>query len=171
MFLVDRQIARPAVDLARAGMDDRNRRRHRPAQLEELQLRGAIDREIVLGRGHRVHVTCLRRQIEQQILSSKQVAQCLAVADIGDVDPHPVADIRDIGEIAAGLRRHAVDEQHLGAKPDKPPGQRRADQADPAGDHRALAAEGGETRIGSAVHNSSLSGASLSGFARFVSIC
>ena len=96
---------------------------------------------------HRVEVAGLRREVEQEILPGQQMAHRLAVANIGDVDPHPIADIGDVGDIAARLGDHAVDQQHLGAERDQTPGQRRPDQAEPAGNHHAGAAECGKTRI------------------------
>ena len=171
MCLVDRQIARPPVYLPRPGMDDRDPRGYRPAQFEQLQLRHAIDREVVFRRGHRVHVAGLGGEIEQEILPRQQMAQRLAVADIGDVDPQPVADIGDVGEIAPGLGHHAVEQQHLGAERDEPARQRGADQTHAAGNHHPLAAVGGKARIVCVVHIPSLSGDSRLTTDRFLSIC
>ncbi len=137
-------------------MDDRYPRRYGAAQFEQLQLRGAIDRQVVLRRIHRIEMTGLRRQVEQEILAGQQKAQRLAVADIGDVDPHPVADIGDIGEIAARLRHHAVDQHHFGAERDETARQSRADQADAAGDQHAGIAKRSKARIRTATHNPSL---------------
>ena len=150
--LVDRQVARAAVDLARAGMHDRDLRRDRAARFEQLQLRRAVDREVVLGRVHRVEMAGLPGQIEQEILSREQMAQRRRVADIGDVEPHPPAicqsgEIGDVGRVGAALRHHAVEQYQLGAEPGEPPRQRRADQPDPAGDQHARAAEGGKVRV------------------------
>ncbi len=128
-------------------MDDRERRDHGPAQFEELQLRRAIDREVVLGRGHRIEVAGLAGEVEQEILAGEQLAQRRPIADIGNVDPHPLLYVGDVGKIPAGFGDHAVEEQHLGAERQQTPRQRRADEADAAGDHHMRAAEGGKTPV------------------------
>ena len=61
----------------------------------------------------------LRRQVEKKILTGEQVRQGKAAADIGNIDRHPIADIGDIGEIAAIIRDHAVNQQNLGTKRDR----------------------------------------------------
>ena len=95
----------------------------------------------------------LRRQVEQKILASEQMRQGVSAADIGDVDTHPIAYIGNIGEIAAILGNHAVDEQNLGAEPDETPRDRRADEAQTAGDHRPGTGIGIEARIGLDPHS------------------
>jgi hypothetical protein len=97
-------------------------------------------------------VARLRRQVEQKVLADEQVPQRRAVADIDGFNPHLASDVDNIGEVRTALGDHAVDEQHLGAKADQPPRQRRADQADAAGNYRARPAEGGETRICAGSH-------------------
>ena len=136
MAFIDREIFGPAIDLPRPGMHDRDPGIDRPACFQELQLRRAVDREVVFGRRHRIEVAGLRRQVEKKILAGEQVWQRKSAADIGDIDDNPIADIGDIGEIAAIIRDHAVDEQYLGAERDETPGDRRADQAQPAGNDR-----------------------------------
>src|SRR5229473_3585076 len=155
MLLVDRQIAWPAVDLPRPGMHDGDRRDHGPAQFQELQLRRAIDREVMLRRIHRIEMAGLAGEIEQEILAGKQVAQRGRIADIADIDPHPLAYVGDVGEIGAGLGDHAVDEQHLGAESHQTPRQRRPYEADAAGDDHMRPAEGGKTPIRILTHKPS----------------
>ena len=154
MRLVNRQVLRPAVDLAGAGMNDGHLRSDGATQFKELQLRGAVDREIMVGRIHRVEVAGLRREIEQEVLPGQKMPHRFAIADIGDVDPHPVANVGNVRGIPAGLRHHAVNEQHLGAEPGESPGQGRADQAKAAGDHNAGIAKSGKTRIRTGRHHS-----------------
>ena len=152
VLLVDRQVARPAVDLARAGMHDRDLRRHLAARFEQLQLRRAIDREVVFRRVHRIEMAGLAGQIEQEILAGKQMAHRRRVADIGDVDRR--TRDRRISAMLAGLAPpsgdHAVEQHQLGAEPDEAARQRRADQPDAAGDQHPRATERGKIRVAGA---------------------
>ena len=132
-------------------MHDRDPGIDRPACFQELQLRRAVDREVVFRRRHRIEMAGLRRQVEEKILAVEQMRQGVAAANIGDVDSHPIADIGDIGEIAAIFGDHAVDEQNLGAERDEAPRNRRADEAQTAGDNRPGAGIGAEARGGAHV--------------------
>ena len=153
---VDREIFGPAVNLPRPGMHDRDPGIDRPACFQELQLRCAVDREVVLGRRHRIEMAGLRRQVEQKILAGKQMRQRKSATDIGNVDRHPIAHVGDVGEIAAIIRDHAVDEEHLGPKRDETPSDRGADQAQSAGNHRPGASIGIQARVSARSHSSSL---------------
>src|SRR5205807_9410540 len=73
MRLVNREVLRLAVDLAGAGMNDGHLRSVGATQFKELQLRGAVDREIMVGRIHRVEVAGLRREIEQEELPGQKM--------------------------------------------------------------------------------------------------
>jgi len=55
-------------------MDDRDLRDQGPAQFEELQLRRAIDREVMLGCGHRIEVARLTGEVEEKILAGEELA-------------------------------------------------------------------------------------------------
>ena len=64
----------------------------------------------------------------------------LCVAHVGDVDAERVLDAVDIEEIAAVVRDHAIDEQHVCAELHQPARQVAADEPQPAGDQHAAAA-------------------------------
>ena len=148
MTFIDREIFGPAVDLPRSGMHDRDPGIDRPARFQKLQLRRAVDRQVVFGGGHRIEVAGLRRQVERKILAGEQMRQGIPAANVGNVDRHPIAYIGDIGEVAAIFGNHAVDEQDLGAERDQTPRDRRADQTQTAGNHRPGAGIGGKAGIG-----------------------
>src|ERR1700730_16109802 len=101
-------------------------------------------------------MTGLRREVEQKILAGEQMRQGKPATDVGNVDRHPMAYVGNIGEIAAIVRDHAVDEQYLGPKRDETPSDRGADQAQAAGNHGPGAGIGNEARINVLSHSSSL---------------
>src|SRR5437763_9743761 len=96
---------------------------------------------------HRIEMARLRREVEQEIPAIKQMPHRGAVTDIGDIEPHPLAQIGDVGGVGARVWHHTVYEKHVAAEPDKPPRQGRSDQSDPAGDHYPCAAKPLEPRI------------------------
>jgi len=107
----------------------------------------AVDREILFGCGHRIKMAGLRRQVEQEVLTADPKPQGIAAVDIGNVDVHPIADISDIGKIAAIFGDHAVDQQNLDAERDETPRDGRADKVLTAGDRRPRAGIGFKARI------------------------
>ena len=113
MLLVDRQVVGPAVDLARAGVDDPDRRVVLAARLEDRQLRAAVDLEVGLRVGHRIEMARLPGQVEQEVLIAHESGHRMAVADIGDVDLHPVRDVPDVVTQAAVLGDQAVDDRDV----------------------------------------------------------
>lgn len=71
--------------------------------------------------------------------------QTVAAADIGDIDAHPITNVRDVGEVAAIFWDHAVDQQNLGANRDEAPRDRGADEAETSGNQHLCAGIGFET--------------------------
>jgi hypothetical protein len=98
----------------------------------------------------------LRRQVEQKILAGEQVWQGISAPNVGYVDRNSIAYISDIGEIAAILGDHAVDEQNFGPERDETPSDRGADQTQAAGNHRAGTGIGIQARMSAPTHSSSL---------------
>jgi len=116
-------------------------------------LRRAIYREVMFRRIHRIEMAGLAGKVEQEILAEQQMAQRGRIADIGDVDPYPLAYVGDVGEIGARLGDHAVDEQYLGAERHQTPRHRRTYEADATGDHHMRTAKGGKAPIRILTHN------------------
>ena len=84
--LVDGQVLRPAVDLARAGEDDLHRRVVMAAGLEDRELAAAVDLEIRVRIAHGVDVARLAGEVEEIVLIADEVVQAVLVAHVGDVD-------------------------------------------------------------------------------------
>ena len=141
MALVDRQVVRYAVDLARAGEYHLDVGIVVAARLEDGELAAAIDLEVCEGVAHAIHVADLTGQVKEVVLPLYQVVHAGAIADVGDVDPHQVLDIGDIEQVATILRDERIDDKHLGPQFYQPPGQVGADEAESAGDERLLSLE------------------------------
>ena len=141
VLLVDGQVVRAAVDLAGAREHDASVGILMTARLEDGELAAAVDLEIGERVGHRVEVARLPREVEQVVLALNQVLQAVLVADVGDVHADLVLDPRDVVEVAAVLGDQRVDENDAATRLDEHARQVRADEAEPAGDQDALAAE------------------------------
>ena len=61
----------------------------------------AVDVEIRERIDHRIEMARLPRQIEQIVLIANQLCDRVRIAHVGDVQPHAIADVRDVREIAA----------------------------------------------------------------------
>jgi hypothetical protein len=107
--LVDWEILRTAVHLARAREDDAGVRVHASAGLDQRELGRAVDLQILERRLHRVLVARLAREVEDEAAILHQHAQPVPVADVRDVEPDLVAEIRDVVEIAPEVVAEAVD--------------------------------------------------------------
>jgi hypothetical protein len=92
-------------------------------------------------------VAGLRRQVEQEILACQQMPHRRRVADIGDVDPHPLADVGDVGWVGAGFRDHRIGQHDLGAEPEETARQCRADKAGTPGNRHFCLLKDGKPRI------------------------
>jgi len=143
MAFIDRQPVGAAINLARAGEDDRGARRVDAAQLEQAELGAAVDVEIGEGVRDRVHVARPRREVEEIIAAVEQRRQSARIAQIRDLDPDAVANRRDIGPIGAALGVEVVEQRDLRAQLDEPRGEARADEAEPARHQHPRAGEGG----------------------------
>ena len=66
------------------------------AGLEDRELGAAVDLEVCLRVGHRVQVARLPGQVEEEVLIAHEGGHRMAVADVGDVDLHPVRDVPDV---------------------------------------------------------------------------
>src|SRR5262249_572951 len=92
-------------------------------------------------------------EVEQEILTCEQVPQNVATADVGDVDRYPIADIADVGSIAAVFGDHTVDEQNSGTKTNEAACQRRTDKTHSTGDCHPRARKHFEPRMGRVTHD------------------
>jgi hypothetical protein len=102
------------------------------ARLEDRQLRAAVDVEVGLRVGHRVHVARLPGEVEQEILPAHQARQPRPVAHVRDMHAHAAGDPREVAAVAAIFRDQAVHDRDLGAERDQRPREIRADEAQPA---------------------------------------
>ncbi|WP_049976296.1 hypothetical protein [Azospirillum sp. B506] len=64
----------------------------------------------------------LARQVEHHVAVRQHLPQQAEIADVADMDGRPVANARDVGRVAPGLRLKDVDHrhrrhQHLGIRP------------------------------------------------------
>ena len=139
--LVDREVARAPVELARAREDDRGLRVVVTARLEDRELRAAVDLEVGVRVGHRVEVARLAGEVEDHVAPAHERPQAVLVPDVRDVDVHAVVDPGDVVPAAAVLRDERVDEADVRARRHERVREVRADEAEAAGDQHALALE------------------------------
>ncbi len=139
VVLVDRQVARLAVDLARAGVDDLQLGVPPPHRLEEAQLARAVDLEVGERVVHRVDVAHLAGEVEQHVLAAHEVLHAVA-ADVGDVDADLVLVAVEVEEVPAVVGQQAVDGDDVRAEVGEGAAEVRADEAQAAGDEDAAPA-------------------------------
>ena len=138
VILVDRQVERAAVDLARAGVDDLQLGVVLAHGLEHAQLARAVDLEVGHRVGHRVDVAHLAGEVEEHLLPAHEVLHAVP-AHVGDVDADLVLVAGEVEQVAAVVGQQAVDRGHVRADVRERPAQVRADEAEPAGDEHAAA--------------------------------
>ena len=117
--LVDRQAVGPAVDLARAGVDDADPRVVLAAGLEHRELRAAVDVEVGIRIAHAVDVADLPGEVEDDLAVLDQRVHRRLIAHVGDVDAHAVLDAVEVEAVAAVVGIERVDDQHVGAGVDE----------------------------------------------------
>ena len=110
------------------------------ARLEHRQLTAAIDLEIGVRIAHAVDVTDLASEIEDDVPPGDEIVHRRLLADVGDVDAHPISDAIDVEQVAAVIRNERVDQQHVCAERDELPRQIAADESEAAGNHDRSAA-------------------------------
>ena len=141
--LVDREVPRPSVDLARPREHDAEGGVVLPARLEERELRRAVDREIRTRVAHRVEVARLAREVEEDVLVEEVLVQALGVAHVQLVHVDVVLEPRDVGPRPAVVRHERVDDRDGGACGDEPPGEIRPDEPEATRHEHAAPAERG----------------------------
>ena len=100
MFLINRQVLGLAVNLSSARKDDLDLWIVLAAGFQDRNLRAAVDVQVGVRVLHRIRMTRLPRQIEEEVLSLDQIAHAVLIAHIGDVDLHPAVNIGDVAQIA-----------------------------------------------------------------------
>ncbi len=143
MILVHRQIARHAVNLARAREDHADGRIALAAGFEDGQLRAAIDFQVGLRIAHAIEVAGLPGEVEKVVLPGHEVVDAVGIAHVGDVDLHPAAQVLDVEGVAAVFGDEAVDQGYVRARRDEPPRKVGADKAQAAGDEHIFALQSG----------------------------
>ena len=123
MFLVDGQVVGPSINLAGAGKDDADFGIMQAAGLQDRELRPGVDFQVRLRISHRVHVTRLAGEVEEEVLALDEVREAVRVAHVGDVQMHGCPEPGQIMQIATVLGDQAVDQRHFRTEPDQPPRQ------------------------------------------------
>ena len=134
VVFVHRQVRRPAVDLAGAREHDLDLGVVPAARFEDRELRATVDLEIRLRIGHRIEMARLAREVEQNVLALQEIPEAVLVADVGDVDPDLIRDLRHVAEVPPVLRDQAVNQRHVRAFANEAAGEVRADEPQAAGD-------------------------------------
>ena len=134
------QLGRAAVHLPGPGEDDAEVRVLPPARLEHRELGCAVVLEILQRVAHRVEVTRLADEVEEQLGLPHEGREPVGVAHVEELDPD-VLEALEVREIAAVRRHERVDEHGLGARAGEQPRQVRADEAGAAGDEHATPAQ------------------------------
>ena len=112
VLLVDRQVLRLAVDLARPRVDDLDLGVPLPHRLQDGELAPAVDLEVREGVDHGVEVAHLPGQVEQHLLALHQVLHAVA-AHVRDVDADLPLVAGQVEEVPPVIRDQAVHRQHL----------------------------------------------------------
>jgi hypothetical protein len=128
-----------AVHLPGAGEDDADARVVPAAGFENRQLAPAVDLEIRVRIPHAVDMAHLSRQVEDDLAVPHQMIHGALLADVGDVDAHPVGDAVDVEEVGPGVGDERVDQQEVGAQLDQGASQIAPDESEAARDHDAPA--------------------------------
>src|ERR1700719_2762177 len=76
----------------------------------------------------------LSREVEKIIFSLHEVAQAVGIANIRDIDLHPVLQSIEVVKISAVIRNEAVHDRDHSAQANEPAGEIRTDKAQAAGD-------------------------------------
>ena len=118
MILVDRQIMWTTVDLSCAGKNDTDGGVDPATGLKKIQLRSAVDVQIRMRIGHRVHMTGLAGKIEEIVDARQQRLQRESIANVGIIDAKLILAFLQVEQITAILWYQAVDDRNPA-----PPGQ------------------------------------------------
>ena len=111
VFLVQRQVERPAVALTRAGVDDLGIRVVIPAGFQDEELAARVDLQVGEGIGHRVEVADLAGQVEDHVGARHERVHGMRIAHVGDVDLYQVLDAGDVEAVAAVVGNERIDQQ------------------------------------------------------------
>ena len=147
VIFADRQRIGLAVDLPGAGEHHLDARVEPAARLEDRQLASAVDLQIRVRIRHAVDVAHLAREVEDDLAVPHEMIHRAFLADVRDVDAHPVGDAGDVEEIGARIRDERVHQEDIGAQLDEPHGDVAADEAEAAGDHHPAPAVILEVRL------------------------
>ncbi len=137
VVLVQREVARAPVLLSRARVDDPRLRPLPPERLEHGELRPVVELQVEERVGHRVDVTDVAGDAEDDVLALDELVGGLA--NVLRPNREPALDRRDVEAVASELRHEAVGHGHLGAELDEPDREVRADEAEPARHEHAAA--------------------------------
>ncbi len=80
----------------------------------------------------------LTGEVEDDLTIANQNLHGCPVADVGDVHAHPILDAGKVEHVAAGLRNHRVDDEHVRSEIHERPDQIAADEAQASGDEDAF---------------------------------
>jgi hypothetical protein len=113
----------PPVDLSSTRENDPHALVVTPARLENRELRTCIDVKIWIGISHRVQMTGLAGQIEENVRTFNQVIHAVRIANVSNVKADGVLKVSDVCKVSAVLRDQAVNQGDIRASPDESSGE------------------------------------------------
>ena len=128
MLFIHRQIIWPSVNLARARKNNFHVRIVAAASFQDRQLRGCVNVQIGQRVGHRIQMTGLAGEIEQNFSSLNQCGHGVRVTHVRQIDNDAVTDISNIKEVAAMFWNQTVNQRYLCPESNQTPSQGRANE-------------------------------------------
>lgn len=133
------QIVGFAVNLPRSGEYDADARIGVPAGFEDGKLRLAVDVQIRIRIGHRIHMAGLSGKIEQKVVPLHQRFHAVGIADVRNIDFEAGFVTANVCRIPAILGDKAVDERNGSAFLKKADAKIGADEPQPSRDEHMRA--------------------------------
>jgi hypothetical protein len=86
-------------------------------------------------------MACLAREVKDEVPTTDEMREAVAISDVGDIHGHGVFNALDVREAATVLRPQGIDEHDAAAGCDQRAGQVRTDESEPTCDEDPLPLE------------------------------
>src|SRR5262245_1435674 len=140
--LIDRQVFRPSILLARAREDNLRAGRILAASLEEPKLSLTVHHQVRIRIAHAMDVADLPGQIEDKPPAPQRLLHRLLVSHVGYVHGNMLLDVCEVEAVGAGVRYQGVHDCYPRPEAHQPPDKITADEPVATGNQNGRTVEG-----------------------------